>query len=179
MEHPMTTRANRLLNLRRQEQEAHGYAPSSRWYTSLSAAMTYFERAETALPGPDRFRESWHAIYNVYMIYHQPGDIENLTLSNWIGQIKANPLIQQVARGFSTELLEAIKQAEQDLLKDTEKNKWRVEGRTAVENWLKKRAQSQELSGENACSSIFLIGRDLRNAVSHPKGLDPQRVSPR
>jgi type I restriction-modification system DNA methylase subunit len=175
----MTTRASRLLELRRQAQDSHGYAASSRWYASLSVAMTYFERAETAPSGTDKFRDAWHAIYNVYMMNHQSGDIENITLSNWIARAKTNPLIQKVARNFSTDLLEAIKQAEQDLLRDTEKNKWRHDGRNAVENWLKKRNQNQDLSGENACSSAFLIGRDLRNAVSHPKGLDLKKTKVR
>src|SRR6266545_4557683 len=175
MERPMTTRSIRLLNLRRQEQETHGYAVSSRWYTFLSNAIGYLELTEMAPAGLDRFRNAWSAIYNLYMMDHQAGDIENMTLSNWIGEMKTNPLIQQAARSIPTKLLEAAKQAEQDLFWDAEKKKWRVEGRIAVENWLKKRKQNQDLSGENACSSAFLIGRDLRNAVSHPT-LNPSKA---
>ena len=36
-----------LTRLRRQEQEARGYATSSRWYTGLSNAISFLERAET------------------------------------------------------------------------------------------------------------------------------------
>ncbi|NCC33872.1 MAG: hypothetical protein EOM24_17925, partial [Chloroflexia bacterium] len=171
----MTTRAHHLLERRRQAQEAHRYAPSSRWYTFLSNAITYLELAETAPAGIDQFRNAWFAIYNVFMMSHQAGEPENLTLSNWIAAMKVNPLIQQAALNFPTKLLEAVKQAEQDLFWDAEKKKWRVEGRTAVENWLKKRNQNQDLSGENACSSALLIGRDLRNAVSHPT-LNPNKA---
>jgi type I restriction-modification system DNA methylase subunit len=174
----MMTRASRLLELRRQAQESHGYAPSSRWYTYLSNAINYLELAETAPAGIDQFRNAWFAIYNVFMMGHQAGAPENLTLSNWIGEMKTNPLIQKSARSIPTKLLEATKQAEQDLFWDAEQKKWRVEGRTAVDNWLKKRLQNQDLSGESACSSAFLIGRDLRNAVSHPT-LNPNKAKVR
>lgn len=171
----MPARSARLLELRRQEQEAHGYAPSSRWYTYLSNAINYLELAETSTGGHDQFRNAWFAIYNVYMMDHQTGELENMTLSRWISEMKANPLIHQAARSIPTQFLEAAKQAEQDLLWDAEKKKWRVEGRAAVENWLTKRNQGQDLSSENACSSALLIGRDLRNAVSHPT-LNPNKA---
>ena len=35
--------------LRREEQEARGYWPSSRWYTALGNAISYLELAETAI----------------------------------------------------------------------------------------------------------------------------------
>jgi hypothetical protein len=38
--------AKKLTDFRRQEQEMRGYAASSRWYTGLSNAIHFLERAE-------------------------------------------------------------------------------------------------------------------------------------
>jgi hypothetical protein len=63
--------------------------------------------------------------------------------------------------------LEAIDKAKNTLLLDAEKKPWR-ECKQFVDIWRDKRQRNQPLSAEKACLYALLIGRDLRNAVSHP-----------
>ena len=61
--------ADRLIVLRRHEQEIHKYATSSKWYTGLSKAISFFELAETSSNPLDRFRNIWSALYNLFILY--------------------------------------------------------------------------------------------------------------
>jgi type I restriction-modification system DNA methylase subunit len=165
--------ATRLTELRRQEQDLRGYAASSRWYIGLNYAIKYLERAEKETDPLNRFREAWSAIYNLFMMVHIPGDLENKTLLKWIQNIKDFPKIRTKVQEFSNNCLESILKAEKALLRDTQREQWR-ESKQHIETWLQKRHKGQELSSEKACTYTFLIGRDIRNAISHPDRLNPK-----
>ena len=161
-----TTRG-RLTAKRQQEQEIRGYSPSSRWYTALNNAISYVELAETSASPKDRFLNAWSAIYNLYMMIHVRGQIENVTLSDWIKEIQAAPQVRSHCEQIPDSFLEAIDKAKNTLLLDAEKKLWR-ECKQFVDIWRDKRQRNQTLSAEKACLYTLLIGRDLRNAVSHP-----------
>lgn len=163
----ITSHKVRLTQKRRQEQDIHHYVPSSRWYTYLSNAISYIDLAETSAGALDRFRNCWSAIYNLYMMMHQAGDAENITLSRWTGEIEKAPMVRSICQQLPPDLLNNLLRAQNTLLKDAERNRWR-DSKAYIETWQQKRQQLQELSAEKACTYTFFIGRDLRNAVSHP-----------
>lgn len=171
----MSTRTERLTQLRRQEQDIRSYAASSRWYTGLSYALKFLERAEIETDDINRFREAWSAIYNLFMMMHVAGDLENKTLGKWISEVKTAPTLRSLSQELPTACLESLLEAKNTLLKDGERNQWR-ESKQFVETWLQKRQKSQELSPEQACTYTFLIGRDLRNALGHPR-LNPKAAA--
>lgn len=171
----MSTRTERLTQLRRQEQDIRSYAASSRWYTGLSYALKFLERAEIETDDINRFREAWSAIYNLFMMMHVAGDLENKTLGKWISELKTAPTLRSLSQELPTACLESLLEAKNTLLKDGERNQWR-ESKQFVETWLQKRQKSQELSPEQACTYTFLIGRDLRNALGHPR-LNPKAAA--
>lgn len=162
-----TSNKDRLTQQRRQQQDIHNYATSSRWYTYLSNAISYIDLAEASTVALDRFRNSWSAIYNLYMMTHRAGEAENITLSRWIGEIEKATDVRRICQGMPTGLLESLVKAQNTLLKDVERNRWR-DSKVRIDDWLQKRQRSQELSPEKACTYTFFIGRDIRNAVSHP-----------
>lgn len=160
----MTDYIKKLTELRRHEQEARNYAPSSRWYVGLSHSIQHLALADTAANPTDQFLNAWKAIYNLYMIMHSRGDVENRTLSRWIEEIQNAPEIRKLAAATPTDLLAAVQKVEKALLWNAETKTWR-EAKTLIETWLQKK---NSLSPEKACKYIFLIGRDIRNALSHP-----------
>ncbi|MEP0858084.1 N-6 DNA methylase [Trichocoleus sp. DQ-U1] len=162
----MSNRVERLTQLRRHEQDSKGYAPSSRWYTKLSYALKFLERAETETDHINRFREAWFAIYNLSMMIQIPGEEENKTLIKLSKELETAPAIRSLSQDFPTSFLELLLTAKKQLLWDAQRNQWR-ESKQCVESWLQKRQKSQELSPEKACTYVFLILRDLRNTVSH------------
>jgi hypothetical protein len=162
-----TSHKDWLTQQRRQQQDIHNYATSSRWYTYLSNAISYIDLAEVAASALDRFRNSWSAIYNLYMMTHQLGEAENITLSRWIGKIEQATEVRRICQEMPTGLLDSLLKAQNTLLKDVERNRWR-DSKASIDTWLQKRQRSQALSPEKACNYTFFIGRDIRNAVSHP-----------
>src|SRR5206468_2650952 len=66
-----------------------------------------------------------------------------------------------------TKLLQAVEKDKKTLLWNAEERRWR-DAQENLEAWLAKRRKGQDLSPEKATSYLFLIGRDLRNALSHP-----------
>lgn len=162
----MSNRVERLTQLRRHEQDSKGYPPSSRWYMGLSNALKFLQRAETETDHINRFREAWFAIYNLSRMIQIPGEEENKTLIKFSKEVETAPAIRSLSQDFSTSFLELLLAAKKQLLWDAQRNQWR-ESKQCVESWLQKRQKSQELSPEKACTYVFLILRDLRNAVSH------------
>ncbi|MGA9771158.1 MAG: N-6 DNA methylase [Blastocatellia bacterium] len=159
----MTDYIKRLTELRRHEQEARNYAPSSRWYVGLSHSIQHLALADTATNPKDRFLNAWNAIYNLTMIMHSRGDAEYRTLARWIEEIQSAPQVRKLAAATPVDFLSAIQKAERALLWNAETKNWR-EARTLVEAWLQKK---ESLSPEKACRYVFLVARDLRNAVHH------------
>jgi hypothetical protein len=106
--------------LRRQEQEARGYATSSRWYTGLSNAISFLERAESGTDPLDRFRDAWSAAYNLFLLHGRSGDDEYKCFNRWVSEVKDIP---EVRRAFSTESVpfaafrETVNKAKNTLLK--------------------------------------------------------------
>ncbi len=162
-----TSTRERLTQRRQQEQELRGYSPSSRWYTALNNAISYIELAETSASPKDRFLNAWSAIYNLYMMIHVRGQVENITLSDWIKEIQDAPPVRRICEQVPDSFLDAIDSAKKTLLLDAEKKLWR-ESKQFVDIWRQKHQQNREPSSERACLYALLIGRDLRNAVSHP-----------
>jgi type I restriction-modification system DNA methylase subunit len=162
---------DRLTKLRQQEQETRGYGTSSAWYTALRPAISYLELAETATNSAEKFRNAWSAVYNLSMMMHRRGEIENVTFTRLTAEVEAAPKVRSIALATPTAFLEALKRAQTTLLFDAESKKPR-ESKQLVEIWLDRRKKRGDISPEKACTYLFLIGRDLRNALSHPK-LDP------
>jgi type I restriction-modification system DNA methylase subunit len=162
---------DRLTKLRQQEQETRGYGTSSAWYTALRPAISYLELAEAATNPAEKFRNAWNAVYNLSMMMHRRGEIENITFTHLITEVEAASKVRSIALATPTAFLEALRKAQTTLLFDAESKKPR-ESKQLVEIWLDRRKKSGDISPEKACTYLFLIGRDLRNALSHPK-LDP------
>jgi type I restriction-modification system DNA methylase subunit len=161
----------RLTKLRQQEQETRGYGTSSAWYTALRPAISYLELAETATNPAEKFRNAWNAVYNLTMMMHRRGEIENVTFMRLIEEVQAAPKVRTIALGTPTGFFESLKKAQTTLLFDAESKKPR-DAKQFVEIWLDRRKKRGDISPEKACKYLFMIGRDLRNALSHPK-LDP------
>jgi type I restriction-modification system DNA methylase subunit len=164
----MSETRKRLTELRRHEQELRNYSSSSRWYTGTGLAIKYIELAETATTSAEGFRNAWYAIYNLYMMTHKRGESENIALSGWIEEAQASQKVRTIVLETPTSFLEALMKAQNSLLFDAESKKPR-DAKQFTELWLFKRRQGRELSPEKACPYLFFIGRDLRNAISHPK----------
>src|ERR1051325_5308740 len=155
-----------------QERDLRGYSTSSPWSNSLRPAISYLELAETATNPAEKFRNAWSAIYNLWMMMHQRGDIENTTFTRFFTEVAPAPEIRSVALSTPTSFLEALKKAQNSLLFNAETKKPR-DAKQLIELWLDRRKKTRELSPDNAVKYLFLIGRDLRNALSHPT-LDPK-----
>lgn len=156
-----------LRKLRSQEQGVRSYASSSRWYTGTTLAISWLEQGLNATSPAERFRYAWSALYNLYMMTHARGDIENTTMSRWAGEIQNAPKVRQIAAALPEEFLPALLKAKNALLYDAEKKKPR-EALNVINAWQQKRERGQELPPGKACVYLFLIGRDIRNALSHP-----------
>jgi hypothetical protein len=157
------TVAEKLTALRKKEQDIRKYPASSKWYTGLNNAISYFALAEETFNALEKFRHSWSAIYNLYMMLHVRGEFENDALSNWSKEMQGAPAVRDVARETPRSMLDAIQRAENQLLWNTESKRFR-EGKKILEAWRGKPI----VSSADACKWLLLIGRDLRNAVSHP-----------
>jgi type I restriction-modification system DNA methylase subunit len=163
---------DRLTKKINQERDLRGYSTSSPWSNALRPAISYLELAETATSPAERFRNAWSALYNLWMMMHQRGEIENTTFTRFFTEVAPAPEIRSVALSTPPPFLEALKKAQNSLLFNAETKKPR-EAKQLVELWLDRNKRGRELSPDNAVKYLFLIGRDLRNALSHPK-LDPK-----
>ena len=168
----MSELRDRLTKQINQERDLRGYSTSSPWSNSLRPAISYLELAETATNPAEKFRNAWSAIYNLWMMMHQRGDIENTTFTRFFTEVAPAPEIRSVALSTPTSFLEALKKAQNSLLFNAETKKPR-DAKQLVELWLDRRKKGRELSVDSAVKYLFLIARDLRNALSHPT-LDPK-----
>jgi len=138
----------------------------------LRPAVSYLELADTATNPAEKFRNAWSALYNLWMMMHQRGEIENLTFLRFVTEIESASAVRKIALGTPSSFLEALKKAQNTLLFDAESKKPR-DAKQRVELWLHRRKKrGDDLSAEKACNYLFIIGRDTRNALSHPT-LDP------
>jgi type I restriction-modification system DNA methylase subunit len=166
----MPTQAERLIQLRRHEQEARSYPPSSRWYTGLNNAIHFFELAEASTEPMQRFHDAWHSVYNLLMMHGVPGDEEFKRFNRWVTTVQEIPQARSLIQEPNLATFRgSVKKAEKALLFDTEKGKWR-EGRQHLDGW----SASKGLSADKAIRYFLIIVRDVRNACSHaefnPKG---------
>ncbi len=165
----------RLTKLIKQEQELRGYSTSSPWSNALRPAISYLELSETAANPAEKFRNAWSALYNLWMMMHQRGEIENLTFLRFIAEVETAPAVRSIALGTPSSFLEALKKTQTTLLFNAESKKPR-DAKQRVELWLDRRNKRRDdLSAEKACNYLFIIGRDIRNALSHPT-LDPNKA---
>jgi hypothetical protein len=156
----MSSYTEHLTRLRRQEQEARGYVPSSRWYTGLSNAISFLERAETGTDPLDRFRDAWSATYNLFLLHGRSGDDEHKCFNRWVSEVKEIP---DVRRAFSivpetvpiSSFRITVNKAKNTLLKP--------QGLQGLQAWSAKSA-----SPDKACRYFFDIVRDIRNTCAHP-----------
>src|ERR1041385_5923614 len=155
-----------------QERDLRGYSTSSPWSNFLRPAISYLELAETATNPAERFRNAWSALYNLWMMMHQRGEIENVTFTRFFTDVESSPSIRSIALSTPTPFLKTLKKAQNALLFDAESKKPR-DAKQLVELWLNQRTKGRELTPDKAVKYVFLIGRDLRNALSHPT-LDPK-----
>jgi hypothetical protein len=138
----------------------------------LRPAISYLELAEAATNPSEKFLNAWRALYNLWMMMQQRGEIENVTFTRFIAEIESAPAVRKIALETPTAFLEALMKAQNTLLFDAESKKPR-EARQRVQDWLDRRKRrGDNPSPEKACNYLFIIGRDLRNSLSHPK-LDP------
>jgi hypothetical protein len=137
----------------------------------LRPAISYLELAEAAANPSEKFLNAWNAVYNLTMMMHRRGEIENVTFMRLIEEVQAAPMVRSIALGTPTGFFESLKKAQTTLLFDAESKKPR-DAKQFVEIWLDRRKKRGDISPEKACKYLFMIGRDLRNALSHPK-LDP------
>lgn len=161
----------RLTKLRQQEQDLRGYGTSSAWYTALRPAISYLELAETATNRAEQFLNAWKAVTNLSAMMQRRGEIENVTFTRFITEVESAPTVRSIAVVTPTAFLEALKKGQTTLLFNAESKKPR-DAKQFVELWLDRRKKRGDISPDKACKYLFLIGRDLRNALSHPK-LDP------
>lgn len=155
-----------LIKRLQQEREGRSYPVSSRWYQFLTNAIHFVQEAEFANSPKDRFYNAWSAIYNVAMMTRKRGQAENVTLSSWVKEIQSAPQVRRVCESISLDFLKSLERVQNYLLRDGERNQWR-ESKQYVDSWQQKIERGQVVSPEKACTHTFLIGRDLRNAVSH------------
>jgi hypothetical protein len=158
----METHAEKLIQLRRQEQESRGYASSSRWYTGLSNAIGFLSRAETGDDPLDRFRDAWAAIYNLFMMHGVLGDEEFRRFDRWAAEVKEVPGVRHLFNEKSSAaaislFCERVDKAKNALLKK--------QGRQELAAW----QSSASLSADKACRYFLTMIRDTRNACGHPE----------
>ncbi|MBW1794343.1 MAG: N-6 DNA methylase [Deltaproteobacteria bacterium] len=156
----MGCNAKKLTQLRRQEQEIRGYATSSRWYTGLSHAISFLERAETDDDPLDRFRDAWSAAYNLFMMYGKAGDEEFKRFNSWVTDVKEVPEVRRMLTESSgpvpfSDFRAAVYKSRRKLLNS--------QGLQELEAW-----EPCSTSRDKACRYFFNIMRDLRNTCSHP-----------
>jgi type I restriction-modification system DNA methylase subunit len=156
----MSSYTEHLTRLRRQEQEARGYATSSRWYTGLSHAISFLERAETGTDPLHRFLDAWWAAYNLFLLHGRSGDDEHKCFNRWVSEVKDIP---EVRRAFSTSPETVPISAFRTTVNKTKNTLLKPQGIQGLQAWSAKSA-----SPDKACRYFFDIVRDMRNTCAHP-----------
>jgi len=159
----MSTLAEKLKKRRREEQEIRGYANSSRWYTGLSNAISFLERAETATDPLSRFSDAWAVAYNLFMMHGEPGDEEFRRFNSWVSSVKDSPGVRHYFVTTGDPLILAFRQA----VERVKNILLKPQGLQELQSWAGK-----GVSPEKACRYFFTITRDIRNTAFHP-GFNP------
>lgn len=159
----MSTLAEKLKKRRREEQEIRGYANSSRWYTGLSNAISFLERAETATDPLSRFSDAWAVAYNLFMMHGEPGDEEFRRFNSWVSSVKDSPGVRHHFVTTGDPLILAFRQA----VERVKNILLKPQGLQELQSWAGK-----GVSPEKACRYFFTITRDIRNTAFHP-GFNP------
>ena len=156
----MSTWAEKLKKRRREEQEIRGYANSSRWYTGLSNAISFLERAETGTDPLNRFSDAWSVAYNLFMMHGEPGDEEYRRFNSWVSTLKDDAGVRHYFVNAGDPLIASFRQAAERVKKILLK----PDGLQSLESWTFK-----GVSTEKASRYFFLMIRDMRNTAFHPK----------
>ncbi|MFQ5676352.1 MAG: hypothetical protein ACE5G1_10680 [bacterium] len=156
----MSSYTEHLTQLRRQEQESRGYATSSRWYTGLSNAISFLERAENGTDPLDRFRDAWSAAYNLFMLHGRSDDDEHKCFNRWVSEVKEIPAVR---RAFSI-VPETVRfSAFQATVNKAKNTLLKPQGLQGLQAW-----SARSASPDKACRYFFDIVRDMRNTCAHP-----------
>jgi hypothetical protein len=156
----MSTSAEKLKKRRREEQEIRGYANSSRWYTGLSNAISFLERAETGTDPLNRFSDAWSVAYNLFMMHGEPGDEEYRRFNSWVSTLKDDAGVRHYFVNAGDPLIASFRQAAERVKKILLK----PDGLQSLESWT-----SKGVNPEKASRYFFLMIRDMRNTAFHPK----------
>lgn len=151
--------AEKLKKRRREEQEQHSYANSSRWYTGLSHVISFLDHAETEDDVVNRFRDLWTAADTLSQMHVERGEEDFKGFERWVTSIKEHPLIQHYFGGKADDVpLDAyrgnVARAKNALLAPPRLHE--------LEAWNK-----PEVSPDKACRYFFSISRDIRNRLFH------------
>lgn len=156
----MSSYTEHLTRLRRQEQEARRYATSSRWYTGLSNAISFLERAETGTDPLHRFLDAWWAAYNLFLLHGRSGDDEHKCFNRWVSEVNDIP---EVRRAFSTSPETVPISAFRTTVNKTKNTLLKPQGLQGLQAW-----SARAASPDKACRYFFDIVRDMRNTCAHP-----------
>jgi hypothetical protein len=151
--------AERLKRHRREEQEQHGYANSSRWYTGLSNVISFLDHAENETDAVNRFRDAWTAADTLSQMYVERGEEEFKGFDRWVTSIKDHPLIQYYFAGKADDFpldayRAAVNRAKNSLLEPPRHHELLAWSKPTV-------------SPQKASRYFFNIGRDIRNRLFH------------
>jgi hypothetical protein len=161
----MAILSEKLTKLRTDEQAAHGYATSSRWYTSLSYAISFLERAETTSDFLQRFSNAWFAVFNLTKLYGPAGDEDSLCFNRWTTEVMGVPGARQFIQNVPlADFVKDVERAKRALLYDTGRNCWRQSYQ-----YLNSLPSQRTENVGTALRYFLLIIRDIRNACSHPE----------
>jgi len=156
----MSTLAEKLKKRRRDEQEIRGYANSSRWYTGLSNAISFLERAETGTDPLNRFSDAWSVAYNLFMMHGEPGDEEYRRFNSWVTTLKDYAGVRHYFVNAGDPSIGAFRQA----VDRAKKILLKADGLQSLDSWA-----SRGVSPEKASRYFFLMIRDMRNTAFHPE----------
>jgi type I restriction-modification system DNA methylase subunit len=156
----MSTSADKLKKRRREEQEMRGYANSSRWYTGLSNAISFLERAETGTDPLNQFSDAWSVAYNLFMMHGDPGDEEYRRFNSWVSTLKDDAGVRHYFVNAGNLLIASFRQT----VERVKKILLKADGLQSLESWT-----SKGVSPEKASRYFFLMIRDMRNTAFHPE----------
>ncbi len=128
---------DKLINLRRTQQDLYQYPTSSKWYMTLSKAISFFELAETSTNALDRFRNFWSALYNLFILYGKVGEDEINRYHFWIKDSINIPEFRTIAQEKNWQkFLADIEKTRKILFFDSHRAKWR-EANQILDSWQK------------------------------------------
>ena len=153
----MSTPAEKLKKRRREEQDAHHYSASSRWYEALNKSISAIERAESAADPIDRFTNAYWAADGLSQLYGERGDEDVVSYQTWIEQIKGHPEVRRYFTAGGPLPTKTFR----DLVGRARNTLLAKEGVQQLEAW------KDSSSPEKSCSYFFSICRAIRNRLFH------------